>query len=382
MFRQVAIAAIALAGVMHLTIAPGHFSPGHFPHGMFFVLIGTAQLLWALAFWRYISPILYWVGLAVSGGTINIWILTRLVSAPFGLPADVIDSLAIPIVSSELVGFVALVGVMGRGPLAAYTGRAVARLVGATPASVPTPKLESMVVPSLYAMGIALICGTVVWGGGHLGEVIFPGLGTHDQAHGVENRPPATDIPGRTPDLEAMIAAAVEAALTAQRTSAPRPAGDSDLQAMIGDAVEAALAAQATSALTPTPVGVPAGAGWGGKALAFSVVLAIIAGIGVWRLALVYLAAGRHDEAIGPRKPEENLATGRGRRAVAWFWSTAQVGAIGLREAALKAIDREQGPDHRGAPKAIDREQGPNHPGVPPRQGPVFVVLPNVAERK
>ncbi len=129
MIRYVAIAAIALAGVVQLIIAPGHFSHA-FPHGVFFILIGTAQLLWALAFWRYISPILYWAGLAASGGTINIWILTQLVSVPFALTAHVIDPLTVYVTTGELVGFVTLMGLMNRVQLAADTGQPVARLSG------------------------------------------------------------------------------------------------------------------------------------------------------------------------------------------------------------------------------------------------------------
>ena len=121
MIRYVAIAAIGLVGLVHLIIAPGHFSHA-FPHVVFFILIGTAQLFWALAFWRQTSPILYWAGLAASGGTISIWILTQLVSAPFALTADVIDPLAVGIISGELVGFVALVGLMGGGQLTGIPG--------------------------------------------------------------------------------------------------------------------------------------------------------------------------------------------------------------------------------------------------------------------
>ena len=186
MVRHIPITAIALAGVGHLIIALGHSSHA-FPHVVFFFLIGTAQLLWALTFWRYFFPKLYWAGLAVSGGTFHIWILTQLVSVPFALTADVIYPWPVAIISSELVGFVTLMGLMGRAQLAAYTGRSVARLIGG-------------------GLVIALVFGTVVWGGSHLTEVIFPGQGTsdghqvgHEQAHQVVTRPPATPMPAPNP---------------------------------------------------------------------------------------------------------------------------------------------------------------------------------------
>ena len=240
MVRHIPITAIALAGVGHLIIALGHSSHA-FPHVVFFFLIGTAQLLWALTFWRYFFPKLYWAGLAVSGGTFHIWILTQLVSVPFALTADVIYPWPVAIISSELVGFVTLMGLMGRAHLAAYTGRSVARLIGG-------------------GLVIALVFGTVVWGGSHLTEVIFPGQGTsdghqvgHEQAHQVVTRPPATPMPAPTPDIQLLIAAAVEAALTARPIPTSVPGEDSDLQGMIAAAVEAALTAPPTSASSSGP---------------------------------------------------------------------------------------------------------------------------------
>ena len=162
---------------MHVIIAPGHFSHA-FPHSVFFILIGTAQLLWALAFWRDMSPMLYWARLAASGGTVNIWILTHLVSAPFALTADAIDPLAIVIIGSELVGFVALVGLMGGGQLTGYTGRSVARLIGG-------------------ALVIALVFGTVVWGGAHLAEVVAA-----DVARGHPEEPGLGHAHSDKPDVE------------------------------------------------------------------------------------------------------------------------------------------------------------------------------------
>ena len=357
MFRYIATAAIALTGVAHLIIAPGHFSHA-FPHGVFFILIGTAQLLWSLTFWRYSPPILYWAGLAVSGGTINIWILTQLISVPFALPADVIDPLAVVVIGSELVGFVALVGLMGRGQLAAYYGQSIARLVEGIPAPGPTPNLEAMIIAAVGALVIAWVYGIGVWGGGHLAEVMLPGLGTHDQAHGVVKRPPATSTPDRTLDLEAMIAAAVEAALSAQSTPAPTSGKDSDIQGMIAAAVEAALPAQPTSASEPVPVGAPASARSGGNPLAFFGVLVIIAAIGVWPLALAYRAAGRDNGAIGlqwetlktleqvlgPDPDHPDNLTGRHNLAEADLAAGRHDEDVELHEETLKTLERVLGP--------------------------------------
>ena len=238
-FHYTSIATIALAGVVHLLIAPEHF-PHHLAHGTFFILIGIAQLVWAVSFWRYASPRLYWTGLAVSGGPI-IWVLAQLVLLPFAPAAEVLDPSVVVSKSSELIGFVALVALIGRGQLEAYTKWSVARLIGA-------------------ALVIALVFATWVWGGGHLAEVTFPGLGhaeRHDlnnkQAHDVADRPTPTPTPGPTPDLQLMIAAAVEAALAARSTPPPTPGPNPDLQNTITAAVEAALADRSAPPSTPDP---------------------------------------------------------------------------------------------------------------------------------
>ena len=69
MIRYISIAAIAVAGLVHLIIAPGQVS--HAPaHGGFFAVAGVAQITWAVAFWRYRSSQLGWIGMALSGGLI------------------------------------------------------------------------------------------------------------------------------------------------------------------------------------------------------------------------------------------------------------------------------------------------------------------------
>ncbi len=106
MFRYISIATIALAGAVHLLIVPEQFSLA-FAHGTFFALIGILQLVWAITFWRYASPRLYWTGLAVSGGPIIVWVLAQLVLLPFVPTAGVVDPLVVVGESGQLIGFVA-----------------------------------------------------------------------------------------------------------------------------------------------------------------------------------------------------------------------------------------------------------------------------------
>ena len=168
MLRYTSIAALALAGVTHLLIVPEHFSHD-LAHGTFFILIGIAQLVWAVSFGRYASPRLYWTGWAVSGGPIIVWVLAQLVLLPFAPAAEVLDPSVVVSKSSELIGFVALVALIGRGQLVAYTKWSVARSISG-------------------ALVISLVFATGVWGSGHLAEVIFPELVRgQNQAPGLVN---------------------------------------------------------------------------------------------------------------------------------------------------------------------------------------------------
>ncbi|MCQ3980642.1 MAG: hypothetical protein DPW09_45120, partial [Anaerolineae bacterium] len=56
--RSICVITIALAGLVHLLIAPAHYA--HAPaHGLFFAAAGIVQCIWAVAFWRRPSLALY-----------------------------------------------------------------------------------------------------------------------------------------------------------------------------------------------------------------------------------------------------------------------------------------------------------------------------------
>ena len=168
MIRLISIAAIAIAGVVHIMIAPVQLS--HAPaHGIFFGLAGVAQVAWAVAFWRVRSSTLTWSGMALSGGLIVLWMSTRVMPAPFEPTPHMIEWSLIVTKVSECIGFIALVGI-GMQTQVLRLGRTA--------------------VPSLAAsaLGIALIVGGGFWGIGHVGDVVFPYLG-HDDAHQSDHIP-------------------------------------------------------------------------------------------------------------------------------------------------------------------------------------------------
>lgn len=74
--------AMAIAGLFHLWIVPERWD--HAPaHGIFFLFAGSAQLVWAVAFWRKPIVRLYFIGFALAGWLIVLWALTRVLPAPF-----------------------------------------------------------------------------------------------------------------------------------------------------------------------------------------------------------------------------------------------------------------------------------------------------------
>jgi hypothetical protein len=158
---------IALAGLVHLLIAPAHYA--HAPaHGIFFAGAGLAQCGWAVAFWRRPTLTLYRAGLTVSGGLVVLWLLTLALPAPFGgHEAGSIDSSAVVCKVSELIGLIALVAVAAQGGQLAV-GR-----------KLSVPRLVS------EALLVSLLMGAGFFGLGKAAEPLFPHW-QHEIEHGHE----------------------------------------------------------------------------------------------------------------------------------------------------------------------------------------------------
>jgi hypothetical protein len=108
MSKYGAVLFVFAAGLIHLAIVPDHLS--HAPiHGLTFLAIGTAQVLWAIAyvrFWRL--AIFYWVGLGLSGGIVLLWVLTQLIVPPFAAEPEPVDVATIASKCAEIAAFFAL----------------------------------------------------------------------------------------------------------------------------------------------------------------------------------------------------------------------------------------------------------------------------------
>lgn len=154
--RSICAITIAVAGLVHLIIAPVHYD--HAPaHGIFFAIAGLIQCAWAVAFWRQPSLALYRVGLAVSGGLVVLWLLTLALPTPFGgHDAGSIDTPSVVCKLSELVGLTALVALMMQGGQWVLNGK------------LSSPRLLG------EAVVVSLIVGALFFGAGKAAEPLFP----------------------------------------------------------------------------------------------------------------------------------------------------------------------------------------------------------------
>ena len=171
------ITAMAVAGAIHFSIVPAQYQ--HAPaHGIFFGLAGASQLFWSFAYWRRKTAKLAFVGIALSGGMIFLWLLTRM-AAPFEQDPHAIGWAALTAQASEIAAFISLVTVVLKNRPELF-GRAIS------------------VAPVLAAaLVITLSSGVVAWGGGHLTETMYPEIGhegDHDSAH--DHGPGQTDGDG------------------------------------------------------------------------------------------------------------------------------------------------------------------------------------------
>ena len=157
MLNKVAAYSIAFAGLIHLYLAPHHYS--HAPaHGIFFVVAGVAELVWAYLFLRMRKPSenMYYIGIMLVGGLIVLWGVTRIIPAPFEHEIGPIDLSGVITKLSEIVGLVALLMLAARGKVTGIK-RSFGRLFS-----------EALIVAFFVAFGIYIA--------GHEFEPLMPFL--------------------------------------------------------------------------------------------------------------------------------------------------------------------------------------------------------------
>lgn len=126
--NRFATIAVASAGILHIAVAPQHYE--HAPaHAIFFVVAGIAEIAWALIFLRRPTQQVYYAGLALTGGLILLWALTRVVPAPFHGQVEAIDLGGIACKISEAAGLAALLMIAAQGGITGLAKQSMARLV-------------------------------------------------------------------------------------------------------------------------------------------------------------------------------------------------------------------------------------------------------------
>lgn len=129
----IAVVSLLSAGLTHLVLYPQHYS--HAPaHGIFFVIAGALEIVWAFAFWRWPSRSLYVPGIALAGNLLVLWALTRVARGPFSHGLEPVDPIGLAVKAFELVGILALTflvfgGVKQRPALRVYSSLAWAALL-------------------------------------------------------------------------------------------------------------------------------------------------------------------------------------------------------------------------------------------------------------
>lgn len=152
---------IGIAGLIHLVLAPQHFE--HAPaHGIFFVIAGIIEVFWAFLFWKRPSQWLYWTGVAIAGGLLVLWIITRFWLAPFEHETGGLDIGGIACKLSELAGVIALCAMAIKGSL---------------PDMKPTTPLRLVSL----ATALSIASGLLLYGAGHAMEPLLPSLAAGEQ---------------------------------------------------------------------------------------------------------------------------------------------------------------------------------------------------------
>ena len=146
-------------------LAPVHCA--HAPaHGIFFALAGVAELLWAAAFWRKPTSRLYYLGLALAGGLLVLWAMTRFLIAPFEHEPATWDLGGLVCKASELVAILALGAMAVQGKIIGLPTVSLARAAG-------------------LALSLSLAAGVLSYGVGMAREPVLPSLAgsvEHDHA--------------------------------------------------------------------------------------------------------------------------------------------------------------------------------------------------------
>jgi hypothetical protein len=159
---------LAVAGIIHLVLLPGHLGEAR-GIGLYFCAVGGAQVVWSILYLLRPTRATAWVGLtALAVQPLAVYALTRVVRQPFGDHAEGVDLIGI---LTGLLEAAALV------PLALHLART--RAAGQTVA-------RGVAVPVAIAIAAGLLFGGALYGLGLAAEELVPWLDEPEAPHAHE----------------------------------------------------------------------------------------------------------------------------------------------------------------------------------------------------
>lgn len=180
-----AIALQAVAGVIHLALAPGHLAEA-IGTGLFFLAFGTFQVVASAFAFRKTDSIWFPIGVASNLMGVGLWGLTRWWSDPFNGGVEAVDLLGAATTGLELCAAIAFWGSIARnqGPRRWWlTASLVLGLLGG---------------PIVYGVGLGLDSAFPALSGGQAHE---HGGDTHDHVHAAEA---VADVGAPSPAAQAL----------------------------------------------------------------------------------------------------------------------------------------------------------------------------------
>ena len=156
---------LLVAGILHLTALPAHAEQAR-GLGLFFLVVGAAQVIWACITLFRPSHISARFGLAMLAvAPVVLWVLTRTLRAPWSSAPEPVDLVSLGTVVLQIAAAVTMAA-----------GRA-----GMQAPSTATPSVARRAVTLFVVVGIAF--GAVGYGGALAAEASIPWLGEAEVSH-------------------------------------------------------------------------------------------------------------------------------------------------------------------------------------------------------
>lgn len=155
--RYLAILALAAAGIIRSPFFPAELTtiPAH---ELFYSALGAAQLMWAIYFLWQPKRRIAWLGILLSGGSLSVMLLARLIDVPFTNTSVIAEPVTVIATIADALAFVALLFHLGH----------------------PNKRNDNQMwrTARLAFIGCTIV-GTLIWSGAEIVEPYLPEL-AHD----------------------------------------------------------------------------------------------------------------------------------------------------------------------------------------------------------